>query len=504
VERDYQGRSSIDTNVIISGVEFEPTSDQSDYEDGDDSDTSSTYQEILIRLGGGDTLKEEGQTGFDSRPQNELLASPVLPERGEVLGNPVGLSSNDLLAEEESTGTLAQEGFSISPTPSSILPTVDEELEDEVTAPDVVNLNILHAPLPSTTSSSIFPYSKFITPSQSKSSGISSQKVAELASSSSSTTMRTLSSFPGIYSLGLGTLSRSFTLVGFGGVDVGKRKSSLWRKTRGSKSCEFIEEWILKGNQLDQIEKDDDISVKFHIDVSPGSPRCPNCAHQIYMRQGGLKWRDEGVSFSIPVHSPETTPAMGNNSEFTTYQITTTFDAIPSVTVDRRYSHFASLYALLLARYPIIVVPQLPAKSYIKMQEEAKIDLRRRELEIWCKRVSRHPILKSSEEMKGFLGMEHESVSHVHSSFLMRMEESDYANEVEQDLQDLLKLPNLEVQSTDFFSRVFHPDFNIDCEESRNLIGNFEQYVRNFEGNEVMREIESGSGKLRDSFHGMS
>jgi sorting nexin-9/18/33 len=210
------------------------------------------------------------------------------------------------------------------------------------------------------------------------------------------------------------------------------------------------------------------------------------------------------VAFFISVHSPETTPAIGNNPEFTTYQITTTFDAIPSVTVDRRYSHFASLYALLLARYPIIVVPQLPAKSYIKMQDEAKIDLRRRELEIWCKRVSRHPILKLSEEMKGFLGMEHESVSHFHSSTLVRTGESDYANEVEQDLQDLLKLSNLEVQSTDFFSRVFHPEFNIDCEESRNLIGNFEQYVRNFEGNEVMREIEIGFGKLRDSFHGMS
>jgi hypothetical protein len=226
-------------------------------------------------------LKEEGQTGFNSRPQNELIASPVLPEQAEKLGHPVGLASNDSLAEEESKGTLAQGGFSISPTQSSILPTVDEELEDEVTVPDVVKLNILHAPLPNTTSSSIFPYSKFITPSQSKSNGISSQIVAALASSSSSTTMRTLSSFPGIYSLGLGTLSRSFTLVGLGGADVGKRKSSSWRTTRGSKSCEFIEEWILKGNQLDEIEKDDDISVKFYIDVSPGSSLSELCSSDL-------------------------------------------------------------------------------------------------------------------------------------------------------------------------------------------------------------------------------
>ena len=82
------------------------------------------------------------------------------------------------------------------------------------------------------------------------------------------------------------------------------------------------------------------------------------------------------------------------------------------MTVERRYSHFTLLHALLVERYPVVVVPQVPVKSYAGRFQEQFVETRRRDLERWCARIGRHAVLGSADEVREFLGIESDAVSY--------------------------------------------------------------------------------------------
>lgn len=75
------------------------------------------------------------------------------------------------------------------------------------------------------------------------------------------------------------------------------------------------------------------------------------------------------------------------------------------MSVSRRYSDFVALNSLLKLSYPIIVIPDLPSKLC-----GPEMETRRRDLERWCDRLGRHPVLRSSELLRSFLTTESEKV----------------------------------------------------------------------------------------------
>lgn len=132
-------------------------------------------------------------------------------------------------------------------------------------------------------------------------------------------------------------------------------------------------------------------------------------------------WKTDAPSFTVHVHSPEKRSSIGK-ADYTVFQLTTVFapssasssassdDDESTVSVERRYSHFALLHAVLVERFPLLVIPALPAKTYAGRFQANFVETRRRDLERWCFRVGRHPVLRCSDEVRGFLAMENEIV----------------------------------------------------------------------------------------------
>lgn len=73
------------------------------------------------------------------------------------------------------------------------------------------------------------------------------------------------------------------------------------------------------------------------------------------------------------------------------------------MTVERRYKDFDWLKDALIAAYPACLVPPLPEKSLFARFSEGLIEYRKRELERFLKRVTSHPKLSVSNELKVFL-----------------------------------------------------------------------------------------------------
>lgn len=279
VERNNRDGSSVDANIIVSGVEFESPSDISEYEEEDDVNaTSSTCDERLARLRG-------GEDKFVHLRYRVPITSPATMGILDSINSP---SAQALRAEAQSSAQTQRsppddtQRFAIAPTSSSfLLPAVMEDaenlLEGDFIRTGIETLNRLHSPAfesisPIESTASSFPYSKFITPaSQSKYNGSSDNLIAALASSESTSTIRTLSrslSLPAVYSLGVGTLNRSFTLLGVQKTILEPRRRLSSKADRSNNSTAILEEWVLRGDASSTFQGDDDSSVKFYVDVS--------------------------------------------------------------------------------------------------------------------------------------------------------------------------------------------------------------------------------------------
>lgn len=206
------------------------------------------------------------------------------------------------------------------------------------------------------------------------------------------------------------------------------------------------------------------------------------------LEQEGPAWKASDSILVVQVHFPEQRPSIASTSAHTSYQISTSFyrteedneaGSTPVISVDRRYSHFSLLYSLLISRYPVLSIDVLPSNAYAGRFKPQFIEARRRDLQRWLSGIVRHPVLSRSEELKGFLGMEEES-----------------------DLRKLL-LPSSKNTahplSTDFFSAVYHPEFNFDISEAEDVGQRFENHIRSCEEGKGFRDIEVGVQGIRES-----
>lgn len=108
----------------------------------------------------------------------------------------------------------------------------------------------------------------------------------------------------------------------------------------------------------------------------------------------------------------------GSSTQFIVYTLTTRIEGSdePFSSVTRRYSQFVALHSRLTRQFPspgLIIIPDLPTRylNTSREGEEVALEIRRRDLERWCSRVIRHPVLKASDELRGFLTIESDKVS---------------------------------------------------------------------------------------------
>lgn len=141
---------------------------------------------------------------------------------------------------------------------------------------------------------------------------------------------------------------------------------------------------------------------------------------QGFLLQEGPTFRSTTQPLIVQVHSPRKVSPLGENP-YTSFKLATHFpsssstsdtDSPDPLSVSRRYSHFVSLHQLLIARYSLLSIPPLPPKAYgaTRFSDEF-VEERRRDLERWMGKVGRHPVLRETEEVRGFLSLEEDKVS---------------------------------------------------------------------------------------------
>ncbi|KDE07079.1 hypothetical protein MVLG_02652 [Microbotryum lychnidis-dioicae p1A1 Lamole] len=247
--------------------------------------------------------------------------------------------------------------------------------------------------------------------------------------------------------------------------------SPLVPKTRADAQ---ILDWILYGEEATtkEIEDADEVQL-FHIESGPA-------------------WEDSLPDLSIRVHDPEIFhPPRG--SAYTLYALTTNFHSDPNsadenllpppITITRRFSHFVHLHTLLCSSYPILVIPDLPSRAYARRFERGFVESRCRDLQRWIRRVVRHPVLKGTNELRDFLMLENEEGKLEH--FLLPSQQS-------------AGLPT----GPSFFSRVYHPEYNIDIDEAREMIERFELHAKAVELGNGVKEVEVLLGNYREAVFG--
>ncbi|KAL8278957.1 hypothetical protein RQP46_008626 [Phenoliferia psychrophenolica] len=270
---------------------------------------------------------------------------------------------------------------------------------------------------------------------------------------------------------GMGTIGR--------GAPAGTlSRSQSFSATARAKGKSALDDWILKG------------------DSSSGGESQRDAMAQTFNIESGPAWKHDAPSFTVHVHSPEKRSSVGK-ADYTVFQLTTVFSPSPpsdtasassstsvddegtTVSVERRYSHFALLHAVLLERFPILVIPALPAKTYAGRFQAHFVETRRRDLERWCFRVGRHPVLRCSDEVRGFLAMENEN-----------------------ELRNLLVTPATSSgpseRGTSFLNSVYHPEFNIDYSDAQETVDRFERHSKASELGGGVRDVDASIGRVRE------
>jgi hypothetical protein len=80
------------------------------------------------------------------------------------------------------------------------------------------------------------------------------------------------------------------------------------------------------------------------------------------------------------------------------------------ITVERRYTHFQHLHTVLRTSLPLVSVPDLPEKRLTGNFTKDFLDVRRRDLERFLRRLACHPLVRSHRTFLDFLGNEDEQV----------------------------------------------------------------------------------------------
>ncbi|KLO14394.1 hypothetical protein SCHPADRAFT_903340 [Schizopora paradoxa] len=222
----------------------------------------------------------------------------------------------------------------------------------------------------------------------------------------------------------------------------------------------------------------------------------------------GLRWKSKVPRFSVRVHSPEKrvppTISGGASAAYTAYNVTSIFDTISvssedtpfhehcrswsspeegptpaepthEITVQRRFSHFVFLHATLSRMLPGIALPPLPEKQYAGRFSDAFVEARRADLQRYLQRIVRHPLVRYAEVLMFFLGCDN-------------------------DLEWQRRLPYFLSQKplrSNFYSQVYHPEFQIQTEDAEGTCDRFVNHVKAADAG--VQQLRGIFGKVRNA-----
>ncbi|KAJ3559820.1 hypothetical protein NP233_g11170 [Leucocoprinus birnbaumii] len=269
------------------------------------------------------------------------------------------------------------------------------------------------------------------------------------------------------------------------------------------------ESWLLNGapengpdtpndtNDTNKIHNDDDKDEG--LNVNPGGQS------EHYLIDTGPSWKAKITPFKILVHSPSKQTSVLSGS-YTIYSITSLFspvdtyappytshhncmhldfiprsmrrytrqldditeeyngdnegDAEPQplqrLTVHRRFSHFLALHSTLARRLPALALPPLPPKQYTNRFSSTFIEARRTDLERYLNTLIRHPIIRYAEILTFFLSCDNDTTFH----------------------NLLPRYKALPAVGPGFYSKVYHPAFNLDVDDAKEAGEGFSMHIK--------------------------
>ncbi|KAI9618844.1 hypothetical protein H4Q26_012098 [Puccinia striiformis f. sp. tritici PST-130] len=227
-----------------------------------------------------------------------------------------------------------------------------------------------------------------------------------------------------------------------------------------------------------------------------------------YEIRAGPAWKDSAPRFTIQVHSPKLQAHPTSKIKaHVIYNVTSTFPDDKStsddasmnvqVTVNRRYSHFELLSIGLNSIYgEVIDLPTLPEKRFTNHHDGSFIENRRRALERYLFRLTRHPVLRYCPRLTTFLGSEDVEEFEQEARTWTKAHPEPPQNTGGQSQES--------VASSSFFSKVFHPDYNVDEPEVELSIEAYDRHTHSFESGKSMVDLERNVSNLRISMQDMS
>ncbi|KAF9445810.1 PX-domain-containing protein [Macrolepiota fuliginosa MF-IS2] len=150
-------------------------------------------------------------------------------------------------------------------------------------------------------------------------------------------------------------------------------------------------------------------------------------------------------------------------------------EPLQRLTVHRRFSHFVILHTALTRRLPGIALPPLPEKQYSGRFNDDFIEARRGDLERYINKIVRHPIARYAEIVTFFLSCENDS----------------------EWKSSLPKYTSLPPAGPSFYAKIYHPLYNVDCEDASHASATFPAHVK-----AVSRSVQGLRGifsKVRDA-----
>ncbi|KAF9048732.1 hypothetical protein BJ165DRAFT_1343327 [Panaeolus papilionaceus] len=228
--------------------------------------------------------------------------------------------------------------------------------------------------------------------------------------------------------------------------------------------------------------------------------------HFVEAGRVGPTWKQKTPPFHALVHSPSKRTS-GISGAYTMYNVTSLFpapannppadwvevpdpddihppsptaltkegEAATRITVQRRFSHFVMLHTVLSRRLPGIALPPLPEKQYAGRFNEDFVEARRGDLERYLNKIIRHPVVRYAEVVIFFLSCESDS-------------------EWNRLLPQHLSAP---AAGAAFYTRIFHPAFNVDLEDSTSALHSFQNHTRAVgKGVQALRSV---FGKVREA-----
>ncbi|RWS28411.1 sorting nexin lst-4-like protein [Leptotrombidium deliense] len=126
-----------------------------------------------------------------------------------------------------------------------------------------------------------------------------------------------------------------------------------------------------------------------------------NCVYIVQDSNGDFCWAaNSDREYTIHIASPEKESKLKGLKSFIAYKLTPSFN---NLQVSRRYKHFDWLHGRLEEKFISIPIPPLPDKQISGRYQQAFIDHRMIQLQMWVNRITRHPVLSQCDVWMHFI-----------------------------------------------------------------------------------------------------